>query len=138
VQDHIRHDRREFTLQAVLAMLSGVTITVSGCGGGGGGGVNNDPPGSPSGGPAIEGDQHGSISDNHGHVAVITAIQLMAGNAVALDILGTATHTHRVELSSNDIQQIALGRSVSRTSSATEAHQHLVSFRTGEPPEAGY
>ena len=28
-------DRREFTLAAVLAMLSGVTITISACGGGG-------------------------------------------------------------------------------------------------------
>lgn len=134
-EDDVRIARREFTLQAVLATLAGVTITVTGCGGGAYGGSPNSP-----GTPNVDGDQHGSIADNHGHVAVITSAQLVAGNAVVLDInvLGSATHTHRLELSASDIQQIALGRSLSKDSSTTEAHQHLVSFRTGSPPADGY
>lgn len=134
MQDDIRHDRREFTLQAALAVLSGATITITGCGGGGYAGS----PSTPSDSPGIGGDQHGTVSDNHGHVAVITGAQLLAANAVALDIRGSATHPHRVELSASDIQQIGLGRSLSKESSITEAHRHLVSFRTGDPPAPGY
>ena len=134
MQDTIRHDRREFTLQAVLAILSGVTITVTGCAAG----TSPDTGNSPSGTPDNSVDQHGSISDNHGHVAIITSAQLMAGNAVGLEILGTATHTHRVELSASDIQEIARGRSVFKDSSTTEAHSHRVTFRTGDPPAPGY
>jgi hypothetical protein len=111
-------DRREFTVAAALLVLGGVTITVSGCGGGG------DGPGSPS----NPGDRAGTISANHGHTAVITAAQLTAGGAVALDIRGDSDHPHTVSLSSADVAAIAANRRVSRESSNDDGHTHTVTF----------
>jgi hypothetical protein len=67
--------RREFTLQSALALLSGVVITVEGCGG-----SKSNPTT-----PTPTGDVSGSISANHGHIAVIAAAAVTAGNAIALD-----------------------------------------------------
>ncbi len=53
------------------------------------------------------GDKVGSISDNHGHSAVIAGAKLTAGAAISLDIQGTATHTHTVDLSAAEIASIA-------------------------------
>ena len=58
-------DRREFTLQAALLLLSGVAITVSGCGGGG------SSPSSPN--PPAAGDVSGTISSNHGRTSALAA-----------------------------------------------------------------
>ncbi|MFI4947114.1 MAG: hypothetical protein ACHP85_27805, partial [Burkholderiales bacterium] len=81
-------DRREFTVAAVLAALSGVTITISSCGGSDGSPTGNPNP-TPTPTPAA-GDKSGSSSGNPGHTAVITAAQLTAGGAVSLDIMGQA------------------------------------------------
>lgn len=62
--------RREFTVESILALLAGVTITVTGCGG-------SDSPRSPmSPSPTTSGDVTGTISANHGHVATVTAARL--------------------------------------------------------------
>ncbi len=115
-------DRRTFTLEAVLAMLSGVVITISSsaCGGGSSPTTPNTP--TPS------GDKMGVISANHGHVAIITGAQLTAGGAVNLDIQGTATHTHTVSLSAADIMAIAANQQVSRESTNNSGHSHTVTF----------
>jgi hypothetical protein len=118
--------RREFTAAAVLAALSGVTITISGCGGGGGGGSPSAPSNpTPPTGP---GDKAGSISGNHGHTAVITAAQLTAAAAVALDIRGQGDHPHTVTLSAAEVSQIAASQRVSKESSNEAAHTHTVTF----------
>lgn len=54
-------DRREFTAPTVLALLSGVTITISGCG-------DDGSPTSPS--PPRGGDAVGTVSANHGHRSI--------------------------------------------------------------------
>ena len=90
-------DRRQFTQEASLAFLAGVTVTVSACGGGGGGGSNAGDSYDPAGGsttptttlPPAPGSKTGQISANHGHEAVITAAQLQAGGAVQ--------HRHRLD-----------------------------------------
>ena len=115
-------ERRAFTVQSVLAMLAGVTITISGCDG-------NDSPTSPD--PATG--RSGSVSANHGHSAVITDAQLMAGNAVSLNIRGTATHPHTVELTAAEADRIAGGQRVSKTSTTDDSpdagvHSHVVTF----------
>lgn len=116
-------DRREFTLQLVLAVLSGATITVaSACGGGGGN------PGGPSPAPGGGGGAAGAITANHGHQAIITSGQLSAGNAVTLDIRGGADHPHIVELSGNQVMQIAQRQRVSVESTNDAAHTHTVIF----------
>ena len=63
-------DRREFTLQAALAILAGCTITVAeGCGS-----SYSAPSPTPTPSPiTAPSDVTGSISANHGHSAVITS-----------------------------------------------------------------
>jgi len=118
--------RRDFTLQSILALLSGVTIIITDCGG-----DDSGSPTSPDGGGS-SGDAVGVVSANHGHTAVVTAAQLMAGNAVRLDIQGSADHPHTVDLSADEITQIRNRQRVSKTSStgqqAGQAHSHTVTF----------
>ena len=110
--------RREFTLEAALALLSGVAITVSGCG--------STAPASPSRPP--QGDVTGTISLNHGHSAVITGAQLDAGGELLLDIQGDADHSHTVPLGAGHLSAIANGERVIVNSSAVELHSHTVTF----------
>ena len=132
--DRTRHDapdlespeRRAFTVQSILALLSGVTITVAACG-------DDDSPTSPGPGPTPGGGVSGSVSANHGHSAVIDSARLTAGNAVVLDIRGSATHPHTVELSSQEVSQIAARQRVSKLSSDDDSpdagrHNHMVTF----------
>ena len=123
-------DRREFTVAAALAALSGVTITISSCGGSSGSPTSNPTPTpNPSPTPTPSGgDKSGSISGNHGHVAVITAAELTAGGAINLDIAGTAGHTHTVSLSAAEVTQISTGTRVSKASTTNDAHSHTVTF----------
>jgi len=115
-------DRREFTLQAALLALSGVSITISGCGGGGGGSPTTGTP------PPAAGDKVGSISANHGHTAVITAARLAQGGDLSLDIRGTSGHTHTVMLSGAELVQIAGGTRITKTSTNDDGHTHDVTF----------
>ena len=114
-------DRREFTLQLVIAVLSGATITVMpACGG-------DDNPASPSPNPG-SGDVSGTITANHGHTARITAAQLSAGNEVMLNIAGEADHPHTVQLTAAQVMQIAARNRVSVESTNDASHSHTVTF----------
>jgi len=110
-------DRREFTLAAAMAALSGVAITISACGGGG----------SPS-SPSVTGDKTGVIGSNHGHTAVITSGQLSAGDALSLNIRGGSDHPHTVTLTAADMTAIAGNSRVSRESTTDDGHSHSVTF----------
>ena len=116
--------RREFTLEAALALLAGCVITVSdiACGDDS---SDNANPANPSPTPA---DISGSVSANHGHVATVTAAQITATNAVALDIRGTATHAHSVSLSQADLQTLKNRQAVARDSTNDNGHMHTVTF----------
>jgi hypothetical protein len=116
-------DRREFTLAAALAALSGVTITISGCGGGGGSSAPTNP--TP---PLNPGDKAGSVSANHGHTAVITAAQLGSPSEVTLDIRGQGDHPHTLTLTASEVTAIAANQRVSKESSSDAAHSHTVTF----------
>jgi len=134
-----RLDRREFGREAALALLGGAVVTVYGCGGGGGGGSYSSPT-APSTPPAT-GSASGStgstasISNNHGHVAVITGAQLTAGDALRIDIRGSADHTHSVELSGAQVVQVRGGSRISLQSTDTQGHQHAVVFN-GQPDDS--
>ena len=117
-------DRREFTVAAVMAMLAGVSITISGCGGGGGGGGT----GSPNQPTPTNGDKLGNVSANHGHVARLTAAELTAGNALTLQIRGESDHPHTVVLSAGEVASIAAGQRVGKASSEEQVHTHTVTF----------
>jgi hypothetical protein len=130
-----RIDRREFTKEASLAFLSGVTVTISACGGGGGGGYSS--PTTPNPTPTTSaGDKVGQISDNHGHEAVITSAQLAAGNAVQINIEARAGHPHMVSLPAQAVVDIREGRPVETQSTTNDGHNHLVTFNANStsPP----
>jgi len=122
--------RREFTLASALAMLSGVTITITGCGGGSSYSPSTPTPApAPTPAPTPEsGDKVGTVSANHGHVAVITAARLMEGGDLSLDITGNADHPHTVALAAADLTAIAANQQVSKTSSTNSSHSHQVTF----------
>lgn len=120
-------DRREFTLKFALAILSGVTITIIGCGDDSSP-MSSTPTPTPTPDQPTSGEVMGSISANHGHEAVITGAQLMEGNALQLDITGNADHPHTVELSADELDQIGNGQTVSKTSTTELAHNHIVAF----------
>ena len=117
--------RREFTLQSALAVLGGVAITITGCS------SDSFSPTSPSPTPAPMGSPSnvtGSVVANHGHEAVITGAQLMAADAISLNIQGAATHPHTVELTTAEVTQIDNGGRVSKDSSTDDGHRHVVTF----------
>jgi len=119
--EHRTLDRREFTLQSAMAILSAATITISGCGGGG------SPSPSPSPNPGSS-DVIGSVAGNHGHSAVITSAQLTAGNSVQLSITGAADHPHTAELTAAEVTQIGARQRVAKNSSTDAGHTHTVTY----------
>jgi len=145
--------RRQFAQDASLAFLAGVSVIVTACGGGGGGDGSSSsdgygPTGSsgtptqstpPATTPAA-GSNTGQISDNHGHQAVITAAQLQAGGALRLDIAGSAGHSHIVDLSAQDVQDVRDGKKVAKESTTTQSHDHTVTFNpdAASNPGNGY
>ena len=110
--------RREFTLESALALLSTVVITVSGC--------NDQSPTTPSSTPP--GNVSGNVSANHGHVAEITGAQITAGTALSLNITGTATHSHTVEVTQADLMTLRNKQAVTKTSTTENGHSHMVTF----------
>jgi hypothetical protein len=108
--------RREFTLESALAILSAATITIS-CG--------DD---NPSTTPTTTTDKNGTVSENHGHVAVITSAQLTSPTTIALNIRGQATHNHTVDLTATEVSSIATNVRVAKVSSTDEFHSHTVTF----------
>ena len=121
--------RREFTAASVMALLAGVTVTLSGCGGGNNpGSPNPNPSPTPTPTPPASADKVGAVSANHGHQATVTAAQITAAGAVSLDIHGMADHTHTVELTGAEVQQIGAGTRVAKTSTTNVSHDHTVTF----------
>jgi hypothetical protein len=122
--------RREFSVAAALAALSGVVITISsaGCGD-----SSSSPSPMPTPTPAptptpSATDKTGTISANHGHTAVVTGAQLTAAAEVTLDIRGGADHPHTVALSAAEVSSIAGGQRVSKESTTDASHSHTVTF----------
>jgi hypothetical protein len=106
-------NRRQFTVDAVLALLGGALVTISGC---------DSSPTAPSRVDAV-----GDIASNHGHSAVVTAAQLTAGGDVEISIQGTSRHTHTVSLSAMEMVMIRNGVTLRKETSAT-SHFHVVTF----------
>ena len=118
-------DRREFTSAAILALLSGVTVTVMGC-------SSSSSGSSPSAPTPTPGSRVGSIADNHGHTAIITSAQLNS-TGVTLNIAGTADHPHTVAVTMAELGQMSAGQTVTKLSSTDSSatagiHSHQVVF----------
>jgi hypothetical protein len=111
--------RREFTAEAVLALLMGCVITVSQA-------CNDDNPTNPTPTPT---DINGVISANHGHAATVTGAQIVAGAAlVGMHIQGSATHDHTISVSQTELQTLANRQPVTVTSTTDAMHNHTVTF----------
>jgi hypothetical protein len=111
--------RREFTVQAVLALLSGYVITVSdAC-------SSSSTPTQPA--PATA-DVTGSVANNHGHVATVTAVQINTAQQISINIQGMATHNHTIVMSVTDLNNLHSKQTVNVTSSTDNAHSHQVTF----------
>jgi hypothetical protein len=129
MQDRKTLGRREFTAASAMAVLSGVAITVTGCGGSSSPAAPTTPTPAPTPTPAAPGgDVTGTVGTNHGHTAVITAAQLTAAQEVSLDITGSSSHPHTVDLTAAEVQQIGAGQQVSKESSNDASHTHTVTF----------
>jgi len=103
--------------RTVVALLAGVGVTVVGCGS-----EDGDP------GNATRLPEVGDITENHGHVAQIRPPQLAAAAALDLDMQGTASHTHRLALSDDEVRRVRDGERVVKISSLAASHSHVVTF----------
>ena len=112
--------RREFTAGSIMALLGGITVTIAGC-------SSDSNPGNPTGNPGT-GDKAGSVSANHGHVATVSAAEIMAGNAVLLRIRGSGDHDHTLSLTADEVRAVGAGTRTAKTSSNDLAHDHIVTF----------
>lgn len=117
--------RREFSVEALTALFAGVVVTVTAC--------SDDEGGSLVVGPGGNDDRTGSVSANHGHAATVTSVELTAGNAVTLNIRGSADHPHTVDLTAAEVVQIRDGQRVTKTSTTDASasfgtHLHTVTF----------
>jgi hypothetical protein len=108
-------NRREFTVEAALALLGGAIITIGGC--------DNGTEPSP-----VIADIPGEVGTNHGHFVTLTAAGLRAGGALDIDIRGSSGHGHMVSLSTVDLAILRNGGVVQKESTGTR-HTHLVTFR---------
>jgi hypothetical protein len=116
--------RREFTLDAALAVLAGCVVTISeACG---------KSSTSPTGTPPT--DVTGVIAANHNHSgAVVTGAQITAGSAFTMNIQGTAAHPHTVAITQADLTALKSRQVVTKDSSTDFSntfgnHSHAVTF----------
>ncbi len=75
-------------------------------------------------------DRAGTISANHGHVAVVTTAQQDAGLAFNLDIRGSSPHGHVVALTAQDVETLKSGAQLVKTTVGNDGtgHSHTVTF----------
>lgn len=134
----MKHDtltRREFTRESVMALLSGVVITITGCGSDSSSPTMSTPPaggaGGGGGGGGDAGGVNGTISANHNHVAFVSDAQINAANDIVLDITGNSDHGHTINLTGAELMQIGNGQRVVKTSTVSQVqgtHSHNVTF----------
>lgn len=113
-------DRREFLARAgLLATWALVPVSLSSCSG-------DDSPSGPGGADGVTGVVTGGGHSHSG--TTITEVELQAGNAVTLTLTGNG-HTHTVELSSQQVVDIADGLEVAKdTNPDATGHSHTVTF----------
>ena len=110
-------DRREFTSRALMAMLAGVSVTMTGCG--------SEGTTAASAPPSVK---IGTIGTNHGHEVIITSAQQIAGGNVTLSIQGTSSHDHLLELTAAEVATISKGVRFEKSCVTGRGHVHMVAF----------
>jgi hypothetical protein len=115
--------RKEFLHTGLAAM---VAIPLVACSSDDGNDTAAD--GSGDGGGDCSGGATANIANNHGHVVDVTGSDISAGAAKDYDMMGTASHTHTLSVSADDMANLVAGMSVSLTSSVTAGHSHGVTL----------
>lgn len=118
-------ERRQITILAAMALLGGATMTIASCGGGTAGPTQLPSPPTPT---CPSEAACGVVSSDPTHTAMITAAQLAAGGALILDISGSSSHGHVVQLSADEVVAVREHRHVEKSSSVELGHSHLVTF----------
>ena len=113
-------DRRKFLTFAASSVAVGALIALQGCSSGSSSSSTPDPV------PGFT-DKSGDIANNHNHSVTLTAADQQAGVAVTL-ITSGGTHKHTLTLSTDNVVAAAAGTKVSRETSITSGHSHLVTF----------
>jgi hypothetical protein len=135
-QDHIpdhNASRRAFLKTLTGAVAVGFAVQILGCteeplsSDGTGGNNGNCPQPSSTLGKSAATDRSGTVGSNHGHVALVTAAAQDAGQAFLLDITGSASHSHTVSLTTQDVANLKAGAALTKQSS-TNGHSHSVTF----------
>ena len=114
--------RREFTLEAALAILAGCVITIADA-------CSSST--SPTPAPVTPlADINGVVAANHTqpHIAIVTGAQITTGNAIVINIQGMATHNHTLSITAQDLTNLKNKIAVTETSSADVGHNHAVTF----------
>jgi hypothetical protein len=116
--------RREFLAKAgIAATWAGIAISIGACSDDGSDSVTD--PGNQG---EEGGDVQGVVGGSHSHDgAVVTAAEIMAGNAVQLTLTGSG-HAHTLSLSAEQVLAIGGGETVTQTSSTDQGHSHPVTF----------
>jgi hypothetical protein len=113
-------DRRMRAGRMVLAFVLAAGLSAAGCGD-----DDNGSPTSPS--PTSQG-ATAVISNNHGHVAVVTGADVSAGRAITIDIRGSADHSHMLDLTNDDVVRLQARQRVDKDASTNNSHTHRVTF----------
>jgi hypothetical protein len=155
IQNQLEMNRRKFLGAAATALFAGVTIQILGCDNNDYG-SNTNPDANPNSNPNGTGnnttnqnatattnataaapataDRTGSVGTNHpppgDHIAIVTGAQQDAGLGITLSIMGNAAHDHTITLTAADMANIKNGVMVSKTSTTTLSHNHVVTFAT--------
>jgi len=138
-------DRKDFLKTTLIAVGASMGLAeIGGCGGddsggaGGGAGAAGGTGGTPgSGGTA--GSEAGSganacathepmetILANHGHVLTVSMADAAAGVDKAYDIMGTADHTHTVDITAALFVMLNAGMTITTQSTTNAGHMHTI------------
>lgn len=109
----MRMTRKEFLGLGIAA------VGLAACGG-------SDSSAGSSAGECLKNGADGQIVSNHGHKLTVSAADVAAGADKTYHIKGSATHDHTVVLTSVHFADLAQNKSVSVTSSTTNAHNHPI------------
>lgn len=110
-----------------LLVAAGAGSGVLGC-------PNNGDGGSDAGADAGSGSRNTcstGISDNHGHVLVVSREDVAVGEDRTYSIRGTALHDHTVTLTAEDFAALAAGGTVGPLTSSFSGHPHDVTVVCG-------
>ncbi len=67
-----------------------------------------------------------TIGDNHGHVLVVSAQDVVAGAEITYHIQGTSDHDHTVTLSADEFASLQQDRAIMTVSSNDAGHSHTI------------